>query len=118
MTERASGTLSAALGLAVAFTMLLGTVQLLARLHHTTVAMAVVTDAARSVAEQPLAGDLDEARRRADALAVRLLGPDATLAWRVDSRTIGVEVRLPSPHLPGLGAEINRTVVIRRERLP
>lgn len=98
--------------------MLLGTVQLLARLHRTTVATAVVTEAARSVAEQPPGGDLGDARRRAEALVEDVLGPAVALSWRADGDRIGVEVRLPSPRVPGLSAEIDRTVVVRREQVP
>ena len=59
-----NGTLSAAIGLTVAFTMLLGTVQVVARLHRTTVVTALATDAAHRVAEQG-EGDVAEAARLA-----------------------------------------------------
>ncbi len=85
--------------------MLLATVQLVARLHQTTVATAVLTDAARSVAEAPL-GDLDDARRAADLELARLLGGDADVAWRLDDDTVAIEVRLH---------DLVRGAVVRRE---
>jgi hypothetical protein len=90
----------------VTLTLLLGTVQLLARLHHTTVATAVLTDAARSVAEAP-PGHQADAQRNADARLRLLLGPAARFDWDVDASTIRLEVRLPG---------VVRAAVVRRER--
>lgn len=99
-------------------TLLLSTVLLLARLHRSSVATALVTDAARSIAEQADRGGAGRARVEAERRLARLLGPDALVTWQIDETTVRVEVRLPAPPLPGLGSSIRRGAEIRREQAP
>lgn len=113
--DRGAGTLSAAVGLTVALTMLLGTVQLVARLHRTSVVSAVATDAVHRVAEAPPAAAAD-ARRAAEARIRTILGSEADIHWSAGSEGPAVEVRLPGTGLPGLPADIRRGAYARAER--
>jgi hypothetical protein len=95
----------------VAFTLLIGCVQLAARLQRASIAAAVATDAAHHVAET---GDRAEADRRIR----RWLGPGAEVRWRTDGAQIRVDVDVPAPIVPGLTATIRRTAGARREAAP
>jgi hypothetical protein len=101
--------------LAVAFTMLLGAVQLVARLHQTSVVTAVATDAAHRVAEaSPTA--VADARRAADTRIRAVVGPDARIRWAAGADGPSVEIRVTAPRLPGLPGDIRRGAVARAER--
>ena len=95
--------------------MLLGTVQLVARLHRTTVVTAVATDAAHRLAEASptTAADI---RREADARIRSLLGADARIRWTTGDDGPTVEIRVGGPRLPGLEVDIHRGAVARAER--
>ena len=109
--EAGTGTLSAAIGLTVALTLLIGCVQLAARLQRASIAAAVATDAAHHVAET---GD----RTEADERIRRWLGPDADIRWRTDGAQVRVDVAVPAPLVPGLSPGIHRTAAARREVAP
>ncbi len=96
--------------------MLLGTVQLVARLHRTSVVGAVATDAVRRVAEAP-ASRADAARAEADSHIRAALGPDAVVTWSETPAGPVIEIRVPGPSLPGLPADIRRGAGARAERL-
>lgn len=113
--DRGAGTLSAAIGLTVALTMLLGTVQLVARLHRTSVVTAVAADAAHRVGEAPPTA-VAAARRAAEAHILAILGPQAQIHWSAGSEGPTVEVRVPGTGLPGLSADIRRGAYARAER--
>lgn len=113
--DRGAGTLSAAIGLTVALTMLLGTVQLVARLHRTSVVTAVATDAVHRVAEAPPAAAAD-ARQAAEARIRTILGPQARIQWSTGPDGPTVDVLVPGPDLPGLPVDIRRGAYARAER--
>ncbi|HEY8058687.1 MAG TPA: hypothetical protein VID94_08040 [Acidimicrobiales bacterium] len=95
--------------------MLLGTVQVVARLHRTSMVAAVADDAVHRVAE---AGpDVEAARARADRRVHRLLGPAARVRWSTTADGPTVEIIVPSPPLPGLVGDIRRGASARWERL-
>lgn len=95
--------------------MLLGTVQLVARLHETSVVTAVATDAVHRVAEATPAAAAD-ARRAADARIRAIVGPDARIRWSTGADGPSIEIRVTAAHLPGLPADIRRGAVARAER--
>jgi len=95
--------------------MLLGTVQLVGRLHRTSVVGAVATDAVHRVAEAPAAATA-EARIAADSRIRAALGPDAVVAWAETPDGPAIDIRVPGPALPGLPADIRRGAVTRAER--
>ena len=95
--------------------MLLGTVQLVARLHRTPVVTAVATDAAHRLAEASPTAAVD-IRREADARIRTLLGADARVRWTTGADGPTVEIRVDGPRLPGLEADIRRGAVARAER--
>lgn len=104
------------MGLIVALTMLLGTVQLVARLHRTSVVGAVATDAVHRVAEAPSATAAGQARRVAETRIRALLGDDAEIRWSEDDHGPAIEVVVPSPRLPGLPGDIRRGAQTRTEQ--
>ena len=95
--------------------MLLGSVQLVARLHRTTVVGAVATDAVHRVAEAPPAA-VAEVQRRADARIRAVLGPEVRVSWSQAPDGPAIEIRVTGPRLPGLPADIQRGAMARRER--
>jgi len=95
--------------------MLLGTVQLVARLHRTSVVGAVATDAVHRVAEAP-PGAAEPARAEAAVRIRTALGPGAVVAWAETADGPTIEIRVPGPALPGLPADIRRGAVARTER--
>jgi hypothetical protein len=114
-SDRGTGTLSAAIGLTVAMTLLLATVLVLARLHRTTLASVVAAESAHDVAE---AGPDDGmARTRAEARIVSVLGDDVEVIWAADEGSVRLVVVVPSPPVPGLPATIRRGATARWEHL-
>jgi hypothetical protein len=103
-----TGTLSAAIGLTVAFTLLLATVQLVARLQRTSLVAAAAADAAHQVAQT-------DGRVAADARIRRLLGPDARVRWATEDGRVRVEVEVDAPLVPGLSPTIRRGASARIE---
>jgi hypothetical protein len=97
--------------LTVAFTLLVGCIQLAARLQRASVVAAVATDAAHHVAET---GDRAEADRRIR----RWLGADADVRWDAAGDQVRVEVGVAAPAVPGLDTTIRRTAAARREGAP
>ena len=95
--------------------MLLGTVQLVARLHRTSVVGAVATDAVHRVAEAPPAA-VAEVQRRADARIRAVLGPEVRVSWSDTPDGPAIEIRITGPRLPGLSVDIQRGAVARSER--
>jgi hypothetical protein len=96
--------------------MLLGTVQVVGRLHRTSMVAAVADDAVHRVAE---AGpDVEgEAQAQAEQRVHRLLGPTAWIRWSTTTDGVTVEIVVPSPPLPGLAGDIRRGATARWERL-
>ncbi len=101
--------LSAALGLTVAFSLLIGTVQLAARLQRTALAGAAASEAAHRVAT----GD---DRSAVEARVHRLLGDAATIRWSTDADGVRVDLVVASPTVPGLSDQIHRGATARWER--
>lgn len=97
--------------------MLLGTVQLVARLHRTSVVGAVATDAVHRVAEAS-PSTADDTRAEATARIHTILGPDATVTWGETASGPAIEIRLPGPPLPGLASDIRRGATARSESSP
>ena len=95
--------------------MLLGTVQLVARLHRTSVAGAVATDAVHRVAEAP-PSSADDTRADATARIHAALGPDVTVIWGETPTGPEIEIRVPGSPLPGLATDIRRGATARSER--
>jgi hypothetical protein len=95
--------------------MLLGTVQVVGRLHRTSVVAAAADDAVHRVAES--GADVEEAQLEADRRIHRLLGPAARIRWSTTAAGPTVEIVVPSPPLPGLAGDIRRGASARWERL-
>ena len=93
--------------------MLLGTVQVVGRLHRTTVVAAVAEDTVHRVAE---AGP-DVERAQVEERVHRLLGPAARIRWSSTGDGPTVEIVVPSPPLPGLAGDIRRGATARWERV-
>ncbi len=108
--------MSAAIGLTVALTMLLTTVQLAARLHRTSAMAAVASDAVHAVAEAPSAAAGEAARRQAEAAVRARFGPEARIRWSDTPDSRAVDILVPGPHLPGLSPTIHRGAVARIEQ--
>jgi hypothetical protein len=98
----------------VALTMLLGTVQMVSRLHRTTLVAAMADDAVHRVAEA--GSEADTARAEAEHRLRRLLGPEAHIQWSTTTEGPTIEIAVPSPSLPGLSAGIRRGAGARGER--
>jgi hypothetical protein len=95
--------------------MLLGTVQVVGRLHRTSMVAAVADDAVHGVAE---AGpDVEGAQVQAEQRVDRLLGPAARIRWSSTTDGVTVEIVVPSPPLPGLAGDIRRGATARWERV-
>jgi hypothetical protein len=95
--------------------MLLGTVQVVGRLHRTSVVAAVADDAVHRVAEAGL--DVEAARAQADRRIHRLLGSKARIRWSMTADGPNVEIIVPTPPLPGLVGDIRRGASARWERV-
>jgi hypothetical protein len=108
-----TGTLSAAIGLTVALSILLATVLVLARLHRTTAVSAAAADAAHLVAE---AGPGPAPRAEAELTVRTALGERARISWEGDEMSVRITVTVPSPPVPGLPGTIRRTAAARWER--
>ena len=93
----------------MAFSLLVGTIQLSARLQRT----ALVGAAASQAAEQVARGD---DRSAAEAQLRRLLGDAATIRWSTDAQGVRVDVVVASPTVPGLYTRIHRGATARWER--
>jgi hypothetical protein len=93
--------------------MLLGTVQVVSRLHRTTVVTSVADDAVHRVAEA--GAEVAPARTEAEARIRRLLGPDAEIRWSTTAEGPAIEIAVPAPPLPGLAADIRRGAAARWE---
>jgi hypothetical protein len=110
--SRGTGTLSAAIGLTVAFTLLVATIQLAARLQRTALTSAAANTAAHLVATEG-----DAQRPAAEARVRRLLGQAADVRWTTDDAGVRVEIVVPSPTVPGLSADIRRVASARWEEV-
>lgn len=118
MNERAAGTLGAAVGLTVTFALLVVSVLLAARLHHTTASAGLAADAVHEVAE---AGPgPSSAVRRAEAVRRlhRLLGPAAHVEWTLGPDGPSVTVEVPTAPVVGLPGRIARSTDARWEQGP
>ena len=96
--------------------MLLGTVQLVARLHRISLATALATDAAHRVAEAGTGPAAARARQEAERRIRVVLGDQAAVEWSEDPSGPAVEVTVAAPRLPGLADEIRRGAQARREQ--
>jgi hypothetical protein len=95
--------------------MLLGTVQVVGRLHRTSMVAAVADDAVHRVAEA--GSDVEAVQAQAEQRVHRLLGPAARIRWSSTPDGLTVEIAVPSPPLPGLAGDIRRGATARWERL-
>jgi hypothetical protein len=96
--------------LTVAFTLLIATIQLTARLQRTSLLSAAAGEAAAQVArgEDPAV---------ADARLRRLLGATAAIDWSTGPGGVRVDVVVVSPTVPGLSTRIHRGATARWERV-
>jgi hypothetical protein len=93
----------------VAFTLLIGTVQLVARLQRSSTVGAVASEAAHRLAQT---GEPPE------TTVHRLLGPDAEVHWQRRAGWVRVEVAVASPIVPGLSSTVHRGATVRVEAAP
>lgn len=93
----------------MAFTLLIGTVQLVARLQRTSTVGAVATEAAHRLARRGVSPE---------ATVRQLLGPDAEVRWQRHDGWVRVEVAVASPIVPGLSSTVERGATVRVEAAP
>jgi hypothetical protein len=94
----------------VAFSLLIGTIQLAARLQRTALVSAAATDAAEHVAH-------GADRSTAEASVRRLVGGAATIRWSTSHEGVRVDLVVASPTVPGLSTRIHRGANARWERM-
>jgi hypothetical protein len=95
----------------VALTLLLVTVQVVARLHRSSFVAAASVDAVHRAARADVG-----ARAEAESDLRRALGPRAEVRWSAGPDGVRVEVVVDAPDVPGLAPDIRRGATARWER--